>query len=71
MVICDTNDMSFEHGILQHTGGRGVDMILNTRVDNFTEATINCLVKGGKFIQIKKADLRNSNLNGNKSVFNP
>lgn len=66
--ISNSADTSFEHAIMKMTGGKGVDVVLNTLREDKLAASVNCLARYGRFIQIKKTDLRNGNLNGNLTL---
>lgn len=56
-----SRDTSFEQAILRRTRGRGVDLILNSLAEDKQIASLRCLAKGGKFLEIGKFDLINDN----------
>jgi fatty acid synthase len=65
--IGNSRDTSFEDMILENTNGRGVDYILNSLADEKLQASLRCLARGGKFIEIGKYDMMQNNKLGMKS----
>lgn len=59
--IGHSRDSSFEQLIMHETKGRGVDLILNSLAEDKLQASVRCLAKGGKFLEIGKYDLENNN----------
>jgi len=59
--IGNSRDTSFEHMIKRETNGRGVDLVLNSLSEEKLQASIRCLAKGGRFIEIGKFDIANNN----------
>jgi fatty acid synthase, animal type len=57
--IGNSRDCSFEKLILLRTKGKGVDYVLNSLSDEKLQASIRCLGKGGKFLEIGKFDMAN------------
>jgi len=58
-----SRDTSFAQGVLRATGGRGVDMVLNSLAGDSLRATWECMAHFGRFIEIGKRDiLANSGL---------
>lgn len=57
--IGNSRDTSFEQLILEETGGRGVDVVLNSLADEKLQATVRCLAQNGRFLEIGKYDLSN------------
>ncbi|KMQ84825.1 fatty acid synthase, partial [Lasius niger] len=55
--IGNSRDTSFEQMIMQNTGGRGVDIVLNSLAEEKLQASIRCLAKGGRFLEIGKFDM--------------
>ncbi|XP_025155072.1 LOW QUALITY PROTEIN: fatty acid synthase-like [Harpegnathos saltator] len=56
--IGNSRDTTFEQMILQQTCGRGVDIVLNSLADEkLLEASVRCLAKGGRFLEIGNYDL--------------
>ncbi|KAG5883466.1 hypothetical protein JTB14_030888 [Gonioctena quinquepunctata] len=41
-------------------GGRGVDIVLNSLADEKLQASMRCLARGGRFVEIEKFDLANN-----------
>ncbi|XP_044262250.1 fatty acid synthase-like [Tribolium madens] len=59
--IGNSRDTSFKEMILKETRGRGVDVLLNSLTEEKLKISVQCLAKGGKFIEIGKYDLINNN----------
>ncbi|KAJ3652436.1 hypothetical protein Zmor_018400 [Zophobas morio] len=57
--IGNSRDTSFEQMIKRETRNKGVDMILNSLSEDKLQASIRCLARGGKFMEIGKYDLAN------------
>ncbi|KAJ8919484.1 hypothetical protein NQ315_002105, partial [Exocentrus adspersus] len=55
--IGNSHDESFEQLVLQGTNGRGVDMVLNSLAEEKLVASIRCLARGGRFLEIGKFDI--------------
>ncbi|RYP61682.1 hypothetical protein DL770_009733 [Monosporascus sp. CRB-9-2] len=55
--IFSSRDTSFLDGILKATGGRGVDVILNSLTGDQLHATWRCAAPFGRFVEIGKMDL--------------
>jgi len=53
---------------LRETKGRGVDLVLNSLSDDKLQASVRCLAKDGRFLEIGKLDLSNNSPLG-MSVF--
>lgn len=47
--------------IMKETDGRGVDIILNSLAEDKLSASVRCLSKSGRFLEIGKFDLANNN----------
>lgn len=60
--IGNSRDTSFEQMILKQTNGRGVDIVLNALVEEKLQASLRCLAKGGRFLEIGKFDSMADNL---------
>ncbi|KAK6634166.1 hypothetical protein RUM44_004774 [Polyplax serrata] len=58
--ISNSRDTSFEQHILRQTKGRGVDVILNSLAEEKLQASLRCLAKDGRFLEIGKYDLSNN-----------
>ncbi|KAL6424559.1 hypothetical protein ACFW04_009934 [Cataglyphis niger] len=59
--IGNSRDTSFEQMIIQKTEGRGVDIVLNSLAEEKLQASIRCLAKGGRFLEIGKFDIISNN----------
>jgi len=55
--IGNSRDTSFEDMIMNRTSGKGVDYVLNSLAEEKLHASIRCLGKGGKFLEIGKFDM--------------
>ncbi|XP_049519259.1 fatty acid synthase-like [Dermacentor silvarum] len=55
--IANSRDLSFEEHILRETGGRGVDLVLNSLAEAKLQASLRCLAERGRFLEIGKFDL--------------
>lgn len=58
--IGNSRDISFEDMIHERTDGKGVDYVLNSLADEKLHASIRCLGKAGKFLEIGKFDIANN-----------
>ncbi|WSY90941.1 type I polyketide synthase [Streptomyces sp. NBC_00873] len=56
--IASSRDLSFREKFLQVTEGAGVDVVLNALAGEFIDASLDLLPRGGRFIEMGKADLR-------------
>ena len=56
--IADSRALEFEEKFLSTTGGRGMDVVLNSLAGDFTDASLRLLAPGGHFIEMGKTDLR-------------
>lgn len=45
--------------IMRETNGRGVDLVLNSLVEEKLQASVRCLARGGRFVEIGKFDSMN------------
>ncbi|XP_072763442.1 fatty acid synthase-like [Anoplolepis gracilipes] len=59
--IGNSRDTSFEQMIIQKTRGRGVDIVLNSLAEEKLKASVRCLAKGGRFLEIGKFDMISNN----------
>ncbi|KAI0019183.1 hypothetical protein F4780DRAFT_771382 [Xylariomycetidae sp. FL0641] len=55
--ILYSRNASFAQGISRLTGGRGVDVVLNSLAGDHLTASWNCIAAHGRFIEIGKADI--------------
>jgi polyketide synthase 1/15 len=58
--IGDSRTLGFEEKFVSVTKGRGVDVVLNSLAGEFVDASLRCLVRGGRFIEMGKTDIRNA-----------
>ncbi len=56
--VCSSRDVVFRERFLEVTGGRGVDVVLDSLVGEFVDASLGLLPRGGRFIEMGKADIR-------------
>ncbi len=57
--IASSRDLTFKEKFLEHTEGRGVDVVLDSLAGEFVDASLELLVGGGRFIEMGKTDIRN------------
>ncbi|WP_455432271.1 type I polyketide synthase [Streptomyces pratensis] len=57
--IASSRDLSFVPAVRAATGGRGVDIVLNSLSGTFTDASLELLAPGGRFVEMGKTDIRN------------
>ena len=55
--IFSSRDASFVQGIMEATGGRGVDVIINSLIGDLMHDSWRCLAEFGRFIEIGKREL--------------
>ncbi|XP_076855678.1 fatty acid synthase [Brachyhypopomus gauderio] len=58
--FANSRDASFEQHVLKHTQGRGVDVVLNSLAEEKLQASLRCLARHGRFLEIGKYDLSNN-----------
>lgn len=58
--FANSRDTSFEQHILRETNGQGVDLVLNSLAGEMLFATVRCLAKAGRFLEVGKLDLSNN-----------
>lgn len=68
--IGNSRDTSFEQMIYQQTGGKGVDMVLNSLAEEKLQASIRCLGRRGRFLEIGKFDMLSNNKIGTEVFLN-
>ena len=59
--ILYSRDTSFEENIMRLTGGRGVDIVLNSLAEDQLQAGLRCLAPNGRFLEIGKVDFIQDN----------
>lgn len=57
MRILSSRDTSFASAIMTATGGKGVDVVLNSLSGSLLKATWSCIARFGRFVEIGKVDL--------------
>lgn len=55
--FANSRDSSFQRHIMRQTNGLGVDLVLNSLSGELFEASLRCLAKSGRFLEIGKYDL--------------
>ncbi|NJP44344.1 type I polyketide synthase [Actinacidiphila epipremni] len=56
--IASSRDLEFEGKFLAATGGRGVDVVLDSLAREFVDASLRLLPRGGRFVEMGKTDVR-------------
>ena len=56
--IASSRDLEFREKFLGVSGGRGVDVVLNSLTREFVDASLDLLPGGGRFLEMGKADIR-------------
>ncbi|MFI5528202.1 SDR family NAD(P)-dependent oxidoreductase [Kitasatospora sp. NPDC051853] len=56
--LASSRDLGFEESFRAATGGRGVDVVLNSLAREFTDASLRLLGPGGRFLEMGKTDPR-------------
>ena len=61
--VSDSRSLDFFNHVMEVTGGRGVDIVLNSLSGRFIEQSLKCLAPFGRFIELGKSDIyRNQKL---------
>ncbi|KAI1098670.1 polyketide synthase-like protein [Jackrogersella minutella] len=55
--IFSSRDTSFADGIIEITGGRGVDVVINSLVGDLMHASWGCVANFGRFVEVGKREL--------------
>ncbi|MEU6085171.1 SDR family NAD(P)-dependent oxidoreductase [Streptomyces sp. NPDC047108] len=58
--IASSRDTDFEQAFLAATGGRGVDVVLDSLAGEFVDASLRLLPRGGRFLEMGKTDVRDA-----------
>ncbi|MFI2689198.1 SDR family NAD(P)-dependent oxidoreductase, partial [Streptomyces sp. NPDC018586] len=58
--IASSRTLEFEDTFRERTGGRGVDVVLNSLRDKAIDASLRLLADGGRFIEMGKTDIRDA-----------
>nr|WP_037902314.1 type I polyketide synthase [Streptomyces sp. NRRL S-350] len=56
--LASSRDLGFEEHFRTATGGKGVDVVLNSLAREFVDASLRLLADGGRFIEMGKTDIR-------------
>ncbi|MEV6319521.1 polyketide synthase dehydratase domain-containing protein, partial [Streptomyces sp. NPDC051776] len=56
--MASSRDLTFEDAFLAATGGRGVDVVLDSLAGEFVDASLRLLPRGGRFLEMGKTDVR-------------
>ncbi|MFI1018265.1 type I polyketide synthase [Streptomyces sp. NPDC020965] len=56
--LASSRDLEFAEKFLETSGGRGVDVVLNSLAHTFVDASLRLLPEGGSFIEMGKTDIR-------------
>ncbi|WP_043239102.1 type I polyketide synthase [Streptomyces violaceusniger] len=57
-----SRDLDFEETLREATGGRGVDVVLNSLAGEFVDASLRLLREGGRLLEMGKTDVRDPEL---------
>ena len=55
--VMDSRSLAFADEIMAATGGRGVDVVLNSLAGDFIPAGMRSLAPGGRFLELGKRDI--------------
>lgn len=55
--VMDSRTLAFRDEVMRATGGRGVDLVLNSLAGEFLVQSLSCLAPGGRFLEIGKRDI--------------
>ncbi|MBM4094916.1 MAG: SDR family NAD(P)-dependent oxidoreductase, partial [Planctomycetes bacterium] len=58
--VMDSRSLAFADEVLQRTGGRGVDVILNSLAGEAIPRGLDTLAEGGRFLEIGKRDIHDN-----------
>jgi acyl transferase domain-containing protein/NADPH:quinone reductase-like Zn-dependent oxidoreductase/acyl carrier protein len=56
--LASSRDLDFRERFSAATEGRGVDVVLNALAGDFVDASLDLLPRGGRFVEMGKADVR-------------
>ncbi len=59
--VFDSHSLDFYNRVMEVTGGRGVDIVLNSLPDRFIVQGLKCLAPFGRFIELGKSDIYRNN----------
>ncbi len=55
--VFDSRSLDFFNDVMEVTGGRGVDVVLNSLTGRFIAQSLKCLAPFGRFVELGKADI--------------
>nr|BAC57030.1 protomycinolide IV synthase 3 [Micromonospora griseorubida] len=58
--IANSRTLDFADRFLDASGGRGVDIVLNSLAGGFVDASLRLLPRGGRFLELGKTDVRDA-----------
>ncbi|MEV7420968.1 SDR family NAD(P)-dependent oxidoreductase, partial [Streptomyces sp. NPDC089919] len=58
--LASSRDLDFRDAFLRATAGEGVDVVLSALAGEFTDASLDLLPRGGRFLEMGKADVRDA-----------
>ncbi|MEU3776970.1 SDR family NAD(P)-dependent oxidoreductase [Streptomyces sp. NPDC032472] len=58
--IANSRTLDFEQEFLDATGGRGMDVVLDSLAREFVDASLRLLPRGGRFVEMGKTDIRDA-----------
>ncbi|MGN5637678.1 zinc-binding dehydrogenase, partial [Streptomyces sp. AC154] len=58
--LANSRTLEFEQHFLDSTHGRGMDVVLDALAKDFVDASLRLLPRGGRFLEIGKADIRDA-----------
>lgn len=58
--IASSRTLGFEVSLLAASGGRGMDVVLNSLAGEFVDASLKLLPRGGRFLEMGKTDIRDA-----------
>ncbi|KPC79285.1 type I polyketide synthase, partial [Streptomyces sp. NRRL S-4] len=58
--LASSRSVEFADRFLDHSEGRGVDVVLNSLAGEFVDASLRVLPRGGRFLEMGKADIRDA-----------
>ncbi len=59
--VFDSRSLDFYNDVMEVTGGRGVDIVLNSLTGRFITQSLKCLAPFGRFIELGKFDIYRNN----------
>ncbi|MFD9240033.1 SDR family NAD(P)-dependent oxidoreductase [[Kitasatospora] papulosa] len=58
--LASSRDLGFRERFLATTGGRGVDVVLDSLAGEYVDASLELLPRGGRFLEMGKTDIRDA-----------